>query len=147
MFKGESLQLGEQEYVIPPLSLEKLEELEDRFHALSAPAAGFSERLQQLMPILLASFQRNYPEITEAELRSQLDLPSLNQLLQIIMAANGFTTEAQQSSSRPSAVGRRQNPPAVGTGPEASATHSTVFGREPTAEDRQPPGELVPAKE
>lgn len=140
MFKGESLQLGEQEYVIPPLSLEKLEELEDRFHALSAPAAGFSERLQQLMPILLASFQRNYPEITEAELRSQLDLPSLNQLLQIIMAANGFTTAA--SDKQQALSGKHQAKAGRGADPGLPTGNGELeTGNEGSS------GERVPAKE
>ena len=140
MFKGESLRLGEQEYVIPPLSLEMLEELEDRFHALSAPAAGFSERLQQLMPILLASFQRNYPEITEAELRSQLDLPSLNQLLQIIMAANGFTTAVNDKQQ--TASGKRQ----AETGRGADPGLPTGNGEPETGNDGSL-GERAPAKE
>lgn len=141
MFKGETLQLGDQEYVIPPLSLEKLEELEGRFHALSTPAAGFSERLQQLMPILLASFQRNYPEITEAELRSQLDLPSLNQLLQIIMAANGFTTAAA-SDKQQAPGGQRQ----AQAGRSANPSLPTGNG-EPETENGVSLGEPAPAKE
>jgi hypothetical protein len=90
MFKGETIDLGGTEYVIPPLSLEKLEELEPQFHALAMPTADFRGRVNALMPILLASFQRNHPEITEPNLRQLLDLPSLNRLVEIIMRCNGF---------------------------------------------------------
>jgi hypothetical protein len=140
MFKGTTLELGDQEYVIPPLSLEKLEELEPRFHALGTPTGSFSERLKQLMPILLASFQRNYPEITEAQLRSQLDLPALNQLLQIIMTANGFTT----------APGNKQ--PAASAKPHAIRGHDADSGLptgngKPATGNGVSPGESTPAKE
>jgi hypothetical protein len=92
MFKGEAIDLGGAEYIIPPLSLEKLEELEPQFHALAMPSASFRGRVDALMPILLASFQRNYPEITDQQLRQLLDLPSLNRLVEIIMRGNGFRT-------------------------------------------------------
>jgi hypothetical protein len=90
MFKGISIDLGGTEYVVPPLSLEKLEELEPQFQALATPSASLPERVQRLMPILLASFQRNYAEITEAQLRQLLDLPSLNLVVEAIMQANGL---------------------------------------------------------
>jgi hypothetical protein len=90
MFKGTQIELGGETYTVPPLSLETLEELEPQFQQLAAPAANLKERVQRLMPILLASFQRNYPEITEAKLRALLDLPSLNLAVDAIMRANGF---------------------------------------------------------
>jgi hypothetical protein len=90
MFKGTEIELGGDRFMLPPLSLDKLEELEPHFQQLAAPAANLKERLRKLMPILLASFQRNYPEMTEGKLRELLDLPSLNLVVDAIMQANGF---------------------------------------------------------
>jgi hypothetical protein len=150
MFKGATLELGDQQYVIPPLSLEKLEELEPRFHALSAPVGSFSERLQQLMPILLASFQRNYPEMTEADLRSQLDLPALNRLMQIIIAANGFTTEASTKQQAPSS--KQDADSGLPTGNPSTALRACPelaegAGSEPETENGSSMGESAPAKQ
>jgi alpha-galactosidase len=94
MFKGTEIELGGEKYVVPPLSLEKLEALEPQFQQLAAPSADLTERLRKLMPILLASFQRNYPEMTEGKLLELLDLPSLNVVVQAIMQANGFKLAA-----------------------------------------------------
>jgi hypothetical protein len=90
MFKGTKVELGGEEYLIPPLSLAKLEELEEQFQALGEPSPTLRERLHKLMPILLASFQRNYPEMTEAALRNLLDLPSLDLVMDAILRSNGF---------------------------------------------------------
>lgn len=90
MFKGTKIELGGEEYCLPPLSLAKLEELEEQFQALSEPSPTLRERLSKLMPILLASFQRNYPEMTEAALRDLLDLPALDLVVDAILRSNGF---------------------------------------------------------
>jgi hypothetical protein len=90
MFKGTQIELGGETYVVPPLSLVVLEELEPQFQELATASANLKERLRKLMPILLASFQRNYPEMTAGKLRELLDLPSLNLVVDAIMQANGF---------------------------------------------------------
>jgi hypothetical protein len=90
MYKGTEIELGGENYTLPPLSLDSLEELEAQFQQLATPSASLKDRLRKLMPILLASFRRNYPEMTEVQLRELLDLPSLNLVVEAIMQANGF---------------------------------------------------------
>src|ERR1700731_3390182 len=87
MIPGTTVNLGGQDYIVPPLALGQLRVLMPRVQQLAgldATQMGDAQ-LKTLIEILTAALQRNYPELTTDQVENLLDLgnavPVLNAIL------------------------------------------------------------------
>lgn len=98
MFSGVPMQLGDEEYIVPALSLSQVKALRASFSAMeklrgevqSLADEKFADLLDLTVPIIHAALARNYPTLDSASLYDLLDLDTMNQCLEIVLSASGL---------------------------------------------------------
>lgn len=98
MFAGIPIQLGDEEYLVPALSLSQVKSLRSSFVAMeqlrgqaqSIADEKFSELLDLAVPIIHAALTRNYPTVTQESLYNLLDLDTMNQCVEAVLSASGL---------------------------------------------------------
>lgn len=94
-FAGQKIQLGDQEFIVPPLALGAVKELLPRIQQLrSIDGIPSAEDLDTIVDTVHAAVARNYPDITRAALLEMLDLGNIKALFPMIMGRSGFETAA-----------------------------------------------------
>jgi hypothetical protein len=91
-FKGVALFMNGQSYLVPSLSLDQFEE---HYAALTEPVAevegvGLFEQFKKYVPIIGVAIRRNYPEVTDVELREWLDLNTFREAFLAVQASSGL---------------------------------------------------------
>jgi hypothetical protein len=97
-FKGVAFFTNAQEYLLPSLSLKQVEDnYELMAGVLKAPDVRSADvqaeaiaTFKLYVPIILMAWQRNYPEVTEENLREWLDLGNFAEAMLIVQNASGF---------------------------------------------------------
>lgn len=98
MFAGVPIQLGDEEYIVPALSLSQVKSLRSSFvsmeqlrgQAQSIADEKFAELLDLAVPIIHAALARNYPSLSQESLYNLLDLDTMNQCLEAVLSASGL---------------------------------------------------------
>lgn len=107
LVKGVTLNLGGQDYMVPPLNVDLLEEHAEIIDQLGVPPeppgegeseAAYLARVRRhtreerkiIVTLALAALLRNYPEMTEARVRQIIDLGNLVQISAAIMGGSGL---------------------------------------------------------
>lgn len=85
--------LGGVDFVVPPLNLDQVQEFEEKIKTLGQ-GDTLASKLDSSLPIVLAALQRNYPDITAADLRPLIDLGNFAELIDIIVSSSGFKRAA-----------------------------------------------------
>ena len=106
-FKGITLKLGDQDYVVPPLNFRTLQSLQSRLEKFSGGVDAAS--LDIVVDSLHGALQRNYPGITRDQCVDFLDLENMVEIMQAVMDVSGLkrkaletTTATQEASTNPS---------------------------------------------
>jgi hypothetical protein len=95
-FKGVVIYMNGGDYLVPSLSLEQFE----RHHALltepvePAEGAALFAQYRKYIPVMALALQRNYPEVTEADLFGWLDLHTFRETFLAVQAASGLEVVA-----------------------------------------------------
>ena len=100
MFAGTKIKIGEEEFVIPPLSLGQLRngamtKLQE--HDILVAEGKTFEAMTIRGDIILAALQRNYPDFDGAKLFAWLDLSNINGIWLNVLGASGFTPGETQA--------------------------------------------------
>ena len=117
MIKGVTLNLGGENYVVPPLNVDQLEEFTKQIELLEGPSAlpqgdderpaDYAQRAAQalkdwvktqraaLVTLTQAALSRNYPEMTEARVKEILDLGNLAAVSAAIMGSSGLVAAGE----------------------------------------------------
>jgi hypothetical protein len=98
MIPGVKITLGENDYIVPPLTLGQLRSFKDQFkaveearkHATSIGSDQFFSVVDGSLPIILAALRRNYPSLTQVQLEKVIDLGNFQDVMQAVMAASGL---------------------------------------------------------
>jgi hypothetical protein len=90
---GTAVNLGGHEFVVPPLNLDLYVRYEKDIGEMGQPAST-RERLEKVLPVFLVSLQRNYPELTLADLRLLIDFANARQLTDAIVETNALKLKA-----------------------------------------------------
>jgi hypothetical protein len=93
MFPGTHVRIGDEEFVIPPISLGQLRggllaKLQQH-DALIAEGKVF-ETMEIRGDVILAALRRNYPDFPEEKLFSHLDMGNTGPIWLAILGASGF---------------------------------------------------------
>lgn len=96
MIKGETMNLGGDDYVVPPLNLDNLEEHAGIIDQLSDPELALPEQRKIQTTLITAALKRNYPDMTEDKVRQIVDMGNLIDVTQAIMGKSGFMLKGGQ---------------------------------------------------
>ena len=101
MISGAKLTLGGTEYVVPPLNFKALEDLQDRIAGIGT-LSGFitKDQMAVIVDVVLASLQRNYPEMSRERVIDMLDLGNMAGVFKAVMGASGMEA-AKPGEPRP----------------------------------------------
>lgn len=103
---GAWVQLGEEEYQIPPLNLAAVIELQPLIESLSGvTGVPTTEQIGAMTAILHRAIQRNYPDMTADDVAEMLDIANYAAVMSAALGVSGFVRsdapsgEAQASQS------------------------------------------------
>jgi len=92
-FKGVAIFMNGQDYLVPSLSLDQFEE---HYKTLTDPVEAAEgdtlfAQFKKYVPVILLALQRNYPEVTVADLRDWLDLNTFREAFLAVQGSSGLT--------------------------------------------------------
>ncbi len=100
MVKGILLNLGGTDYIVPPLTLGALEELQDRIQAFDGSLSPASMGI--VIDAAHRALKRNYPEITRATVADSIDVADFGEIMAAVMDVGGLKRkEAEAKNARP----------------------------------------------
>lgn len=91
--KGIAVRLGGESYVIPPLSLGALEQLQGRVAAFQGDIRD-KEQVATVIDAAHAALKRNYPEITREEIADLIDVGNMAEVFEAVMDVSGLKRKA-----------------------------------------------------
>lgn len=89
-FDGVKMKIGEDEYVVPPLSFRKLKALANDIKSLNNNDPNLNEKMDVMVRIIHAALSRNYPDITLDKVEEILDFGNVVPVIQAIMGTSGL---------------------------------------------------------
>lgn len=88
---GAWVQMGMEEYRIPPLGFGAIKELPDKLSALKGMGAvPTGEQMDVVAEIVQMAMKRNYPDITVGEVFDKLDLGNFSIVFNAVLSMNGY---------------------------------------------------------
>ena len=90
-FRGVAFFMNGREYIVPSLSLRHFQ---DNYELLTTPPVDLREQFSLYIPVIGLALRRNYPEISDEELKDMLDLSSFRDALVAVQGASGMKTVA-----------------------------------------------------
>lgn len=92
MIDGITLKLGEEERVVPPLSLRALRRLAPKLKSIQNLGAALpnDEQIDVVVEVVLAALNRNYPEMTKEQVEDALDTGNMTSVLMAIFTSSGL---------------------------------------------------------
>lgn len=120
MIPGVTIQMGGQDWMVPPLTLGQLRRLMPKVRVMTTVGAAMDEeQIATLIELVTAALIRNYPEVTEAQVENLLDLGNASHVLQAVLTGSGLrpraSGEAEAVSRGNGATSMDFSPPLVGT--------------------------------
>jgi hypothetical protein len=90
-YEGVRITLGQQEYIVPALTIRQMRELTSELADLKGIGAEpTSDEITSMLRIVLAAISRNYPDMTIDALEDAIDLNSLAVVMQAITGQSGL---------------------------------------------------------
>jgi len=95
-YPGIKINLGGVDYIIPPISLGALQQLQSRVAAFEGGAD--SESVSTVIDVTHSALKRNYPEITVAQVSDMVDLGNMMDIFEMVMDVSGLKRKAIEAS-------------------------------------------------
>lgn len=114
LIEGTPLPLGRTVYILPALNLKMMKMFRDDLVLLQT---GVGDRTDQeavegygeaLVRVTVAALSRNYPDITEDDVREALDFNNMKKTTLAVLGASGFVT-SDEDTAVSYATGKPQN--------------------------------------
>jgi hypothetical protein len=90
--KGKTVNLNGADYVIPPLNLRALEQLQDKLTTFGG--APSLENMGIVADIAHAALKRNYPDMTRDEVADLIDFGNMTEVMEAVMNVSGLTAQS-----------------------------------------------------
>lgn len=100
---GVAVTLNGQEYVIPPIALGALEQLQERIGRFD----GSAQDIQQVSTVIdcaHAALRRNYPDMTREQVADLIDIGNMMEVFEAVMDVSGLKRKAQEAERTGEAV-------------------------------------------
>lgn len=94
--KGIRLLLGGRDWVVPPLNLAALEQLQEQLARFSGGLDADSVAL--VLDATTAALRRNYPDITREQVADMLDVANMAEVMEAVMDVSGLKRQAQEAT-------------------------------------------------
>ena len=88
-FEGIPFNIGGREYIVPGLPWAWLEANSRKMEQVTKKP--FKEQIGFIFEVCHTALKRNYPDITVQQLKEDLDIPTMNRLVQVVMGASGLS--------------------------------------------------------
>ena len=99
MIPGVTIAMGGRDWLVPPLTLGQLRRLMPKVRQLTEIGARIGEeQIGVLIELVTAALQRNYPDTTESEVESLLDLGNAASVLNIILTGSGLKPRGEAAA-------------------------------------------------
>ena len=95
--KGTQIELGGEQFVMPPLSLLHLEQFQSKFKSFDGVPTN-PENISFFIDSVHAAMKRNYPECTREDIGEALGLESMNEVMSALVSVSGLTHRAKEDS-------------------------------------------------
>lgn len=87
--KGIPVQLGERSFIVPPLALGALEQLQDRIADFKGDIRDASQ-VATVLDAAHAALKRNYPDVTREEVADLVDVGNMAEVFEAVMDVSGL---------------------------------------------------------
>ncbi len=98
--KGIPVQLGETTFVIPPLALGALEQLQDRIAAFKGDIRDATQ-VATVLDAAHSALKRNYPEMTRDEVADLVDVGNMAEVFEAVMDVSGLKRKELEAGEAP----------------------------------------------
>lgn len=98
--KGIAFNLGGDDYIIPPISLGALEQLQDRIASFTGNAND-KEQISTVVDAAFSALRRNYPEITREAVAEMIDLGNMIEVFGAVMDVSGLKRKEIEEGEGP----------------------------------------------
>lgn len=88
MTEGTTIKMGDDEYVIPPLSFRQYKEFAKLIYSVRDNSTE-DEAMDAMVEIIHACMKRNYPDLTRDHLEEILDLVTMPLAFKAVMGVHG----------------------------------------------------------
>ena len=93
---GIRMTLGGNEYVVPPIALGALEQLEDRIASFN-PNVLDLKQMGIIIDCAYAALKRNYPDLTREDVGEIVDIGNMNEVFEAVMDVSGLRRKALEN--------------------------------------------------
>lgn len=87
--KGIPVEMGGTVFIVPPLSLGALEQLQDALEHFTGDIRDKSQ-MATMLDATHAALRRNYPEITREQVGEMVDLENMQRVMEAVMDVSGL---------------------------------------------------------
>lgn len=131
-FPGIAIALAGDEYIVPPLNLGTLEQMQKRLQDFNGGIDAAS--VNTVLDATHAALLRNYPEITRDEIAELVDVGNMQEIMQAVMDVSGLRRKALETKDlAPEVAGEGAAPltsaSSTATSPPASAGAGSTAGK------------------
>ena len=95
-YKGITANIGGEEYVIPPISLGALEQLQDKISAFTGDLTS-SAQVASAIDVIHAALTRNYPGVTREAVAEMIDVGNMAEIFEAVMDVSGLKRKEAES--------------------------------------------------
>jgi hypothetical protein len=88
MNRGITIQIGEKDYIVPPLSLGSMEDMQEQIAQLDN--SRNPSNVTAMIDITWVALKRNYPDMTREEVRQGVDLATMGDVMAAVMDISGL---------------------------------------------------------
>lgn len=96
---GVAVMLNGQEYIIPPIALGALEQLQSRIGAFDGNATDAAQ-VSTVIDCAHAALKRNYPEMTREQVADLIDIGNMMEVFEAVMDVSGLKRKAQEAADK-----------------------------------------------
>jgi len=100
-FRGVAFEFGRSHLIVPELNLKQAEDFRETLDVIADGTKTVKERHAAITEIVLAALQRNYPEMTMADLRKSVTKNMLNPLFCAATGLDQTSPKVVEAPSRP----------------------------------------------
>lgn len=98
--KGIAVQMGGTSYVIPPMALGALEQLQERIAAFQGDIRD-KDQVATVIDAAWSALKRNYPELSREEVADMIDLENMAEVFEAVMDISGLKRKSLEQGEVP----------------------------------------------
>lgn len=95
--KGVTVELNGTNYVIPPIALGALEQLQERIGTFDGNVQD-AKQISTVIDCAHAAMRRNYPDMTREEVANLIDIGNMNEVFAAVMDVSGLKRKEQEAA-------------------------------------------------